>query len=260
MGAKPQTALATVNIPYGLEAKVEADLVHLLSGALAVLNAEGAALVGGHTSEGAELALGFTITGLIDKGAALGKAGMRPGDGLILTKPLGTGVLFAADMRLRAKGRWIEAALRSMLLSHRAAAACLVEHGATAMTDVTGFGLLGHAVEMTRASAVDVTLDLSALPALDGAIELMAGGFFSSLQAENVRLRRAIVNLEEVAVHPAYPLIFDPQTAGGLLASVPGDKVEACVNALRSRGHGRAVAMGDVREASVGAPPVRLVM
>jgi selenide,water dikinase len=259
MGAEPQTALAIVTIPYGLEAKVEADLLQLLSGSLSVFDAEGTALVGGHTGEGAELALGFTISGLVDAGAALGKGGMQPGDGLILTQPLGTGALFAADMQLRAKGRWIEAALRSMTQSHRAASACLIEHGATAMTDVTGFGLLGHVVEMTRASDVDVTLELSALPALEGAPEVMRLGIVSSLQAENLRLRSAVVNLEEATAHPMYPLIFDPQTAGGLLASVPGDKVESCVNALRSSGYRRAAAVGAVREPSAGEAPVRVV-
>lgn len=259
MGAEPQTALATVTIPFGLEAKIEADLMQLLSGAVEVLNKENTALVGGHTGEGAELAIGFAINGLVQAGAALGKNGMRPGDGLVLTKPLGTGALFAADMRRRAKGRWVEAALRSMMQSSRAAAACCIEHGATAMTDVTGFGLLGHLVEMTTASGVDVTLDLRAIPALDGALEVMRGGVFSSLQAQNVRLRRAISNLEEVAAHPAHALLFDPQTAGGLLASVPGDNVVACVNALRARGYGRAAAIGEVRDSDFGAAPVRLL-
>jgi len=260
MGAAPQTALAMVTIPYGREAKLESDLLHLLSGALQVLNTENTALVGGHTSEGEELAMGFAINGLVDAGAAIGKRGMRPGDGLILTKPLGTGALFAADMRGRAKGRWIEQALRSMTQSSRAAAATLIEHGATAMTDVTGFGILGHLVEMLAASGVGATLDLAAVPALDGAVEVMRAGVFSSLQPENERLRRAIANLDEAASHPAFPLVFDPQTAGGLLASVPADNVEACVNALRAGGYGSAVAVGAVHEAETSQASIRVLL
>lgn len=260
MGAEPQTALATVTIPYGLENKVEGDLLQLLSGALNVLNAENVALVGGHTSEGLELALGFTVTGLVDAGAALRKSGMNPGDILVLTKPLGTGALFAADMRLKAKGRWVYAALGSMTQSSGAAAGCLIDHGTTAMTDVSGFGLLGHLVEMTKASGVAATIELGTIPALDGVFQVMAQGIFSSLHAENVRLRRAIAGIEQTAENPAYPLIFDPQTAGGLLASVPADNAEICINVLRDLGYGSAIAIGEVREADADQPAIRFLV
>jgi selenide,water dikinase len=198
----------------------------MMAGAVSVLNEAGCALVGGHTGEGSELALGFAINGLIDEALAgvLTKGGMRPGDVLILTKPIGTGTLFAAHARLGlARGRWIDAALESMQVSNRAAMPILIAHGATACTDLTGFGLLGHLVEMTKPSGVDAELDLNALPLLDGAAECVAAGVLSSLQPANLRLRRALRNQEEALAHPNYPLIFDPQTAGGLLASVPAD-------------------------------------
>ncbi|MDP6897431.1 MAG: selenide, water dikinase SelD, partial [Rhodospirillales bacterium] len=156
MGAEAQSALAIATIPYGIESKVEDTVRQLMAGAMKVLEDAGAALVGGHTSEGAELALGFSAHGLIDKDRILRKGGMMPGDRLILTKALGTGTLFAADMRQKAKGRWIQDALKSMLLSNRVAASLVYEHGATACTDITGFGLLGHMVEMIRPSDVDV--------------------------------------------------------------------------------------------------------
>jgi selenide,water dikinase len=258
MGGEPQTALAVAAVPYGLEAKVEDELFQMLSGALAVLNGAGAALVGGHTSEGAELALGFAVNGLAARDAMLRKGGMRAGDRLILAKPLGTGTLFAADMRGRTKGRWIEAALASMVQSNREAARCLIGHGATACTDVTGFGLLGHLVEMTRASKVDVELDLDALPVLEGAEETIRAGVFSSLQPANLRLRRALRNVGAAAAHPRYPLIFDPQTAGGLLASVPGERAEACLAELKRAGYERAAIVGSVRAETSALEPIVL--
>jgi selenide,water dikinase len=256
MGAQAQSATAIATVPSGLESKVEDVLFQMMSGALEVLNEANCALVGGHTGEGQELALGFAVNGLIDDDPTqiLRKNGMRPGDVLILTKPIGTGALFAAHARLAAKGRWIDAALQSMLLSNQKGAQCLREFGATACTDLTGFGLLGHLVEMTRPSGVDAEIDLSALPLLDGAQACVAAGIVSSLQSANVRLRRALRNQEAMARHPRYPLIFDPQTAGGLLASVPAERAQACIAALRELGYlhtaaiGRILAQGDALE------------
>ena len=124
-------------------------------------------------------------------------------------------------MRGKAKARWVMAAIAHMVQSNGRAADILRRHGVHAATDVTGFGLLGHLVEMVRASNVDVTVAIDRVPLLDGARETVALGIFSSLQPQNVRLRRAIRELETVAKHPLYPLLFDPQTAGGLLAAVP---------------------------------------
>ncbi len=256
MGGEAQTATAVVTVPPGLESKTEDILFQMMTGAMDVLREANCALVGGHTGEGKELALGFAVNGLIDDNdhAALRKGGMRPGDVLILTKPVGTGTLFAAHARIAAKGRWIDAALQSMVVSNRLGAQCLREHGATACTDLTGFGLLGHLVEMTRPSGVDAELFMSKIPMLDGAEECVANGIVSSLQSANVRLRRALRNQEEWVNHPRYPLIFDPQTAGGLLASVPADRVEACVKALRELGYvhtaiiGRILPQGDALE------------
>ncbi|MDQ3271475.1 MAG: AIR synthase-related protein, partial [Pseudomonadota bacterium] len=124
--------------------------------------------------------------------------------------------------------------------------------------DLTGFGLLGHLVEMTRPSGVDAELHLSALPLLDGALETSAAGILSSLQPANVRLRRALRNQAEAIKHPAYPLIFDPQTAGGLLASVPADRAEACIAALRQLGYGKTVAIGRILPQADALEPIVL--
>jgi selenide, water dikinase len=256
MGGEPQTALAIATVPYGLESKVEADLSAMMAGANEVLREAGCALVGGHTSEGAELALGFAVNGLVPAAAALRKGGLEPADGLILTKPLGTGTLLAADMRGKAKARWVIAAIAHMIASNAKAAQILRQHGVHAATDVTGFGLIGHLVEMVRASDVDATLAIDRLPLLEGARESVARGIFSSLQPQNVRLRRAIRELATVAEHPLYPMLFDPQTAGGLLAAVPLAEAEPCVAALRVAGYAAAAIIGFVAERSDALEPV----
>ena len=261
MGAEAQSATAIVTVPPGLEAKVEDVLTQMMSGAIEVLNAAGCALVGGHTGEGAELAMGFAVNGLIDEtmGTVLRKGGMRPGDVLLLTKPIGTGTLFAAHAKFGARGRWIDAALDSMCQSNRIGAQVLLAHGATACTDLTGFGLLGHLVEMTRPSGVDAELSLSALPVLDGAEDTVAAGILSSLQPANVRLRRALRDQAAWVDSPRYPLLFDPQTAGGLLASVPADRADACIDALRAAGYAQAATIGRVLPQGDALAPIVLV-
>ena len=248
MGAEAQSATAIATVPPGLDDKVEELLLQMMTGAVDVLNDAGCALVGGHTGEGRELALGFAVNGLIDESlrGVMRKSGMQAGDALILTKPLGTGTLFAAHARLAARGRWVQDALVLMQLSSRLASRCLRKFGATACTDVTGFGLLGHLAEMTRPSGVDARVQLSALPLLDGARQCVAQGIVSSLQSANLRLRRVLRNQQEFVRDPRYALLFDPQTAGGLLASVPPEKADACVAALRDLGYLHAAVIGQV--------------
>jgi selenide,water dikinase len=163
-----------------------------------------------------------------------------------LTKPLGTGTLFAADMRRLAKARWIDGAVQTMLQSNQEASKVMRNCSATACTDVTGFGLLGHLVEMTKASGVDARLVLGSVPILDGACETTAAGLLSSLQPQNLRLRRAVANVSEASRDLRYPILFDPQTAGGLLASVPASDADSCVTDLHDRGYLNAAIIGTV--------------
>jgi len=261
MGALPQSATAIATVPPGLDDKVEDLLTQMMTGAVEVLNAAGCALVGGHTGEGGELALGFAVNGLVDASLAgvMRKGGMRPSDVLILSKPIGTGTLLAAHDRMVARGRWVQAALDSMRLSNQEGARVLMAHGATACTDLTGFGLLGHLVEMTRPSDLDAQISLSALPLLEGAVECVAQGIVSSLQASNVRLRRALRNQEQFVAHARYPLLFDPQTAGGLLASVPLDRAQDCLAALHAAGYEHAAVIGSVLPQDATLAPVVLL-
>lgn len=264
MGAEPHTATAIATVPPGLDRQVEALLAQMMGGAVEVLNAAGCALVGGHTGEGQELALGFAINGLTDDrlGGLLRKSGMQPGDALVLTKPMGTGIVLAALHQPASvpgfRGRWVQDALQSMDTSNQVGAQVLQAHGATACTDVTGFGLLGHLLEMTRPSQVDAELDLSELPVLAGAEACAAAGIASSLAPANQRLRSALQNLNDFAHHPRTPLLFDPQTAGGLLASVPATQVAACLQQLHAAGYTTAAVIGRVLPLGSAEAPVRL--
>lgn len=237
MGATPQTALAIATLPQAAGGKAEETLYQLLSGAIAVLNEAKTPLVGGHTTEGLELTFGLACNGLVSPEKLLRKGGMKPGQVLILTKGIGTGTLLAAEMRGQAQGRWIDGAIESMLLSNQAAAHLLSENGASACTDVTGFGLLGHLLEMVRASEVAVEIDLNAIPILEGAIETIRRGITSSLHPQNLRASHEICPGPEVLELPQYRLLFDPQTAGGLLAALPEGEAERCLQSLQACGY-----------------------
>ena len=234
MGAVPHSALAVATLPYDRPTIVADTLRQLMEGATETLTAAGASLVGGHSGEGAELAVGFTVNGFIDPARIVRKRSAKAGDVLILTKPLGTGTLLAADMRAKAKGKWIDEAIASMLLSNAEAAAILIQNGATAMTDVTGFGLVGHLLEMLP-DGVGAELDLAAVPALEGALDCLAAGIASTLQPENMAAasRMSVVN----GAGPKLGLLFDPQTAGGLLATVPESGATPAIAALRESGY-----------------------
>ncbi|CAL8466157.1 g5693 [Coccomyxa elongata] len=246
MGAKATSALAIAVVPYGLERKVEGTLHQMLGGALRTLQAAGCALIGGHTCEGAELSLGFSVNGSCKEGRLLRKGGLQPGQALILTKALGTGVIFAADMRGRAKGRWIAGALTAMQQSSEAAAGALMNAGATACTDVTGFGLLGHLAEMARASQVRVRLTPGEVPLLEGALDCARGGIASSLLPQNMSAAALVSGGDAAAESAMWPLLFDPQTAGGLLAGVPQEAAAACIESLRQQGYAEAAIVGTV--------------
>jgi selenide, water dikinase len=243
MGGSPHHALALASLPHGRAEKVAEELFQLLSGARQVLDMAGCALVGGHSSEGETLALGLALTGKLD-GAAITKRGARPGDRLILTKALGSGIVFAADMRASAPAATVEAMLAEMLISNAAAARILRDAGARAMTDVSGFGLVGHLGEMLWKGGGAI-LQREAVPLSAGVLRLAEKGFASSLLPEN---RRPIRHLAEPGAVPEawLALLFDPQTAGGLLAAVCGDKADALLATLRASGYPHAASIGTV--------------
>ena len=243
MGARPWTALAIAALPFMQGRRMGQDLRAMMLGAVEVLRADGCALVGGHSAEGAEASLGFAVTGLAALDALWRKAGLKIDDVLVLTKPLGTGIVLAGHMRGLARVDWLEAALAGMAHSDGAAAEVLRRFNVRACTDVTGFGLGGHLMEMLRASGVAAVLDAD-LPALPGARELAALGVESTLAPAN----RAMLDIADSAM---MALLADPQTSGGLLAGLPREQADACVAALRAVGV-EAWAIGTVAAGAAG--------
>tara|TARA_R110001592_G_scaffold10098_4_gene52608 strand:- start:629 stop:2875 length:2247 start_codon:yes stop_codon:yes gene_type:complete len=250
MGAEPHSAQAIVTLPFASEGKVEQQLLHLMLGAAKVFDAANMPIIGGHTAEGSELSLGFAVNGLAEQNKLLTKGGLQAGDVLILTKPLGTGALFAADMRGQAKGIWATSAIEMMLHSNQRASEILFSHGVKACTDVTGFGLAGHLLEMLQPSKRRAKLDLSSLPLLDGVIELMQKGFYSSLHEQNKQIEQKMVAYIDLASEENQPILkeilFDPQTAGGLLAGIPANNSQECLQELKSLGYQHACVIGVV--------------
>ena len=246
MGATPQAALATVILPPLSDALQRSWLVEIMAGADEVFGACGATVAGGHTSTGTELTIGFAVTGLLPE-APVTRAGARPGDVLLLTRPLGAGTIMAADMALAAPGPAVATALATMATPQIEAAGLLRD--AHAMTDVTGFGLAGHLLGICRTSSVAATIALDHVPLYDGALSLAKAGIRSTLYPANEAAASLSMTLPD---DPRVPLLFDPQTAGGLLAALPRAQAEEIRDVLRAQGVDAAV-IGEITE---GAPHV----
>ncbi len=231
MGASPQVALAQITLPRLSPEKSTEMLAEIMTVAAEVFREAGADIVGGHTSIGAELTIGFTVTGLAPR--AITKSGAKPGDKLILTKPIGSGTIMAAEMAMAEcpgliLGEAVATALHQMSQPNGPAAAHLAPH-AHAMTDVTGFGLAGHLLEILDASDAAATLHAAAIPTLPGALMLAAAGQASSLAPAN---RAATIGRISGPDSALKALLYDPQTAGGLLAAVPAEVAETLLNAI----------------------------
>ena len=251
MGARPQAALVSLILPRLSEDLQGRTLAEIMAGLGEVLTEAGAAIAGGHTTQGAELTIGLTVTGIAGD-RILTKGGARPGEVLILTKPLGSGTLLAAEMQKRAPGRAI-AGLWPFLTQGQGAAAAILAPRASAMTDVTGFGLAGHLDEMLRAGGVAAEIDLGAIPFYEGAEALAADGVASTIAPAN---RAALIGRIAAPPGARTALLYDPQTAGGLLASVPGGEAEGLLTALREAGY-TAAAIGRIQALEAG-PALRV--
>jgi len=231
MGGIPITALAVTCFPKkGLDFSI---LGEIMRGGLDVLKAHGVALVGGHSVDDQQIMFGYAVTGLVNPRHVITNRGARPGDALILTKPIGTGVISTGIKFGKATDAVMQASLQTMLLAGREAADLMQEFGAHAATDVTGFALLGHAWEVARGSGVTIEIEAERVPLIAGAHELAAQGLLTSGDKTNRQYVGDDIELGVEVSQPLASLLFDPQTAGGLLISINPAHADALLARLR---------------------------
>ncbi len=248
MGGKPVTAMNIVTFPV---CKLSADvLLAILSGGQQKIAEAGAVMVGGHTIDDDEPKYGLSVTGIVHPSKILANAGAQPGDALILTKAIGTGVLYTA-MRADLFPAGVAAAAQSMAQLNRYSAEIMAHYPVHACTDITGFGLLGHAYEMAAASEVDFELNSSMVPLLPEATEAAGMGLVPAGAYAN---REYLTSIEFCPTVPValQALLFDPQTSGGLLISLPADQVDAALQDIRAAGSSVAACIGKVNRKGKG--------
>lgn len=255
MGGTALTALSIIGFPSGkLDEKVMREI---LRGGLEKMTEAGVPVIGGHSIQDSEIKAGFAVTGLIAKERVIKRAGAQAGDVLVLTKPLGTGIVCFAAQIQRAPENVLQAAIRSMTSLNRAASEIMQLHEAHACTDITGFGLLGHLAEMARTSAVDVELMWNNIPLLPGVLELARAGLIPGATDRNREALVATLELKEELDEMALELCHDPQTSGGLLIALPADRAQGLLASLQKAGMTEAAVIGHVRGAGEGAIWIR---
>jgi selenide,water dikinase len=248
MGGRPLTALALVCFPEKGDLEI---LERILAGGLAKMMEANCTIVGGHSIRDDETKFGYSVTGLIHPSRILANSGAKAGDRLLLTKALGTGVISTAIKKGVAKQSWIEAAVASMTTLNRTAAEVILkfQERVHAMTDITGFGLIGHAREIGLASNVSLHIRADRIPLLEGALECVRAGYVPGGLKANREFAECVVAYDDRIAEDVKTLLFDPQTAGGLLVSVVSDSIGELTHALVAAGV-PAVEIGEVRPVS----------
>jgi selenide, water dikinase len=243
MGAKPLTSLALVCFPEKADLEI---LERILAGGLSKMIEAGCTVIGGHSIRDEETKFGYSVTGMVDPARVLTNAGAKPGDALIFTKALGTGVISTAIKKGKAEPSWIDGAVESMTTLNKRAAAIVAEEKicVNAMTDVTGFGLIGHAREIALASGVSLKFYAGKIPLLPGALECVRAGYLPGGLKNNREFAECVVHYDEGVPDDVKALLFDPQTAGGVLMSV--DTQSRDVAAMLSARGVSAVQIGEV--------------
>ncbi len=253
MGGRPLTSLAMVCFPEKGDMNV---LERILAGGLSKMVEAACTVIGGHSIRDDELKFGYSVTGTVDPKRVLANGGTQPGDALLLTKALGTGVISTAIKKGKAEPAWIDAAVRSMTTLNKAAAEVITAApDVHALTDITGFGLIGHAREMARASTVSLRIHAARVPLLAGALQCVRAGFIPGGLKANRDFAECVVEYEDEVPGEVKTLLFDPQTAGGLLVAAAGNIADALSAALKDAGVGCA-RIGEVL--APGKPLIRV--
>lgn len=243
MAGTPITALAITCFPKtGVDPAI---LTQIMRGGLETLNRHGVTLIGGHSVDNAQIMFGYSVTGIIDPGHVARNSGAQPGDLIILTKPIGTGVISTGVKKACVIDEIVAASVETMLTPGKHAAEAMLAFGVKGATDVTGFALLGHAWEMACASKVTVEIYACAVPLLDGALELATAGMLTSGDKTNREYVGADVVVASSVDSNLLRLLFDPQTAGGMLIAIAEDKAETLLRRLREN-YPRAQIIGRV--------------
>jgi selenide,water dikinase len=256
MGGRALTALTLVCFPQDGDTAV---LEQILRGGLSVMQVAGCTVVGGHSVRDPEIKFGYAVTGMIHPDRVLRNTTAKPGDALVFTKALGTGVITTALKQGRAKQAWVDEAIASMTTLNKAAAEVITraEFDVHAATDVTGFGLMGHARELAFGSNVELRIDTAAIQVLDGALDAIRLGCIPGGLLANREFAECIVNAQSSNIlDEVRTLLFDPQTAGGLLVSVRAEHADALVNELQAAGYPNTRRIGEVL---AGRPAISLV-
>lgn len=259
MGGRPVSALALVCFPQSGDLNI---LEQIMRGGLAKMSEAGCTVVGGHSVRDEEMKFGYAVTGVIDPAQVRTNARAMTGDALILTKAIGTGVITTALKQGKAEQRWVDSAVKSMTTLNRTAAEIATKFaGAHAMTDITGFGLMGHGREMAVGSGLTLEIEAARVPVIDGALDAVRAGAIPGGLLSNREFAECMVADAEGAAIPEELriLMYDPQTSGGLLISVSEQDKGQLLESLRSSGVG-AVQIGRVLEplSESGSPAIVL--
>ncbi len=231
MGGRPLSALAMVCFPEKGDIEI---LEQILAGGLSKMTEAGCVVIGGHSVRDPEIKFGYAVTGTVHPDRVLTNSGAQVGDLLVLTKPLGTGVISTGIKRGEAKPAWIEAATKAMTTLNRAAIDVARDFEVHSATDITGFGLIGHGREMALGSGVSIRIDSSSLPFLDGALDCVRAGFIPGGLRSNREFAECVVGYDDSVPEEVRTMLFDPQTAGGLLLSVAKSDAENLIAKLKA--------------------------